>query len=47
MEIICLYKEKWNGENKNKKFDSYESFGKWVADNAVEISILDVTQEED
>lgn len=37
MEIICLYKEKWNGENKNKKFDSYESFGKWVADNAVEI----------
>lgn len=47
MEIIYLYKEKWNGENKNKKFDSYESFGKWVADNAVEISILDVIQEED
>ncbi|SCJ83141.1 Uncharacterised protein [uncultured Clostridium sp.] len=47
MEIICLYKEKWNGENKNKKFDSYGSFGKWVADNAVEISILDVIQEED
>lgn len=47
MEMICLYKEKWNGENKNKKFDSYESFGKWVADNAVEISILDVIQEED
>ena len=47
MEIICLYKEKWNGENKNKKFDSYESVGKWVADNAVEISILDVIQEED
>lgn len=47
MEIVCLYKEKWNGENKNKKFDSYESFGKWVADNAVEISILDVIQEED
>lgn len=47
MEIICLYKKKWNGENKNKKFDSYESFGKWVADNAVEISILDVIQEED
>lgn len=47
MEIICLYKEKWNGENKNKKFDSYESFGKWVADNAVEISILDGIQEED
>ena len=47
MEIICLYKEKWNGENKNKKFDSYESFGKWVADNATEIAILDVIEEEE
>ena len=43
MEIICLYKE----SGTEKKFDSYESFGKWVADNAVEISILDVIQEED
>lgn len=24
MEIICLYKEHWNGEGKNKRFDSYE-----------------------
>lgn len=47
MEIICLYKEKYNGEIKDKKFDSYDSFGKWVADNATEISIIDVIQEED
>lgn len=47
MEIICLYKENYNGENKDKKFDSYNHFGKWVADNATEIQIIDVTQEED
>ena len=47
MEIICLYKEKYNGESNNKKFDSYSTFGKWVADNATEISIIDVIQIED
>ena len=47
MEIICLYKKSWNGKIKTKIFDSYEVFGKWVADNATEIQIIDVTQEED
>lgn len=47
MEIICLYKEQLNEKSKEKKFDSYEIFGKWVADNAVEISIIDVIQVED
>ena len=47
MEIICLYKEQWNGESKEKKFDSYEILGKWIADNAVEIEIIDVIQVED
>lgn len=46
VEIICLYKENWNGESKDKRFDSYDIFGKWVADNAVEISIIDVIQKE-
>lgn len=31
----------------DKKFDSYQSFGKWVADNATDIEILDVIQDED
>ena len=30
-----------------KKFDSYQFLGKWVADNATEIEIIDVIQEED
>lgn len=47
MEIICLYRENWNGKFKRKLFDSYESFGKWMADNAVEIEIIDVIQVED
>lgn len=46
MELTCLYKDRWNGEIKDKKFDSYEIFGKWVADNATEIEIIDVIQEE-
>lgn len=47
MELTCLYKDRWNGEIKDKKFDSYEVFGKWVADNATEIILIDVVQEED
>ncbi|WP_302579943.1 hypothetical protein [Clostridium saudiense] len=47
MEIICLYKYKYNGKINEKKFDSYEFFGKWIADNTIEISIIDVIQEED
>lgn len=47
MELTCMYREIVNGLYKEKKFDSYESFGKWVADNATEISIIDVVQEED
>lgn len=42
-----MYREIFNGSYKEKKFDSYEIFGKWVADNATEISIIDVVQEED
>lgn len=47
MELTCVYKDRWNGEIKEKKFDSYQFFGKWVADNATEIEIVDVIQEED
>lgn len=47
MEIICLYRKSWNGKIKRKTFDSYDFFGKWVADNATEISIIDVIQIED
>lgn len=47
MEIICLYRRSWNGRIKRKTFDSYESFGKWIADNVTEISIIDVIQVED
>lgn len=46
MNIICLYKKNWNGKIKRKIFDSFEVFGKWVADNATEISIIDVIKEE-
>lgn len=59
MELICVYVEKiileednegWKikkGVSITKKFDSYDSFGKWKADNASEIFILDVIQMED
>ncbi|WP_154821035.1 hypothetical protein [Clostridium saudiense] len=58
MEVICIYVQKIILEEDNegwkikkggfttKKFDSYDIFGKWVADNAVEISIIDVIQKE-
>ncbi len=47
LEITCIYKELWNGIINDKRFDSFEVFGKWVADNAIEISIIDVIQEEE
>ena len=47
LEITCIYKELWNGSTNEKRFDSFGVFGKWVADNATEISILDVIQEEE
>lgn len=59
MELICVYVEKiileednegWKikkGGSTTKKFDSYDSFGKWQADNASEIFVLDVIQIED
>lgn len=47
VELTCIYKDRWNGQIKDKKFDSYQAFGKWVADNATDIEILDVIQEED
>lgn len=47
MELTCIYKDKYDDEIKEKKFDSYDFFGKWVADNATEIELIDVTQEED
>lgn len=47
IELTCLYKDKCDDEIKEKKFDSYDFFGKWVADNVTEIELMDVTQEED
>ena len=46
LEITCIYKELWNGSINDKRFDGFEVFGKWVADNATEISIINVIQEE-
>ncbi|WP_166484661.1 hypothetical protein [Clostridium cuniculi] len=47
MELTCIYIDRWNGEAKEKKFDSYGILGKWVADNATKIIIIDVIQEQD
>lgn len=47
MELTCLYRDKYDGVIKEIKFDSYDFFGKWIADNATEIELIDVTQEED
>ena len=47
LELTCIYKKNWTGKIKRKIFDSFEVFGKWVADNATEISIIDVIQEEE
>ena len=46
MELTYLYIERWNGEYKEKKFDSYDSLGKWRSDNATEIINVDCVQEE-
>lgn len=47
VKIICLYKNNYDGKIISRKFDDYGVFGKWIADNAVEISLLDVIQEEE
>ena len=47
LELTCIYKELWNGSTHEKRFDSFGVFGKWVADNATEIAILDVIEEEE
>ena len=47
MELTYVYRERWNGKCKEKRFDSYESLGKWIADNATEIINIDCIQEED
>lgn len=46
MNITCLYRKNWNGKIKRKDFNSYEIFGRWIADNAVEISIIDVVKKQ-
>ena len=47
MELTYVYRERWNGKCKEKRFDSYESLGKWIADYATEITNIDCIQEED
>lgn len=46
VEIKCVYRN-CDYELNNIKFDSYDIFGKWVADNVAEITLVDVIQEED
>lgn len=46
IEITCTYMNQ-DMEYKDMKFDDYGVFGKWVADNAEEILILSVVQEEE
>ena len=43
---LCIQR-KMEWRYKEKRFDSYESLGKWVADNATEIINIDCIQEED
>lgn len=45
MEITCIYRNR-DYEIANMKFNNYGAFGKWVADNATEIHLVDVIQEE-
>lgn len=47
MEITYVYKDRWNGEIKEKKFDSFDSYGRWMADNATEVINIDCIIEED
>lgn len=41
MKITCIYRNRDYEINK-KEFSNYESFGKWVFDNATEITLVDV-----
>lgn len=36
-EITYLYKLRWNGEIKEKKFYDFRDFGRWIAENITEI----------
>ncbi|MCR1953160.1 hypothetical protein NSB31_29680 [Bacillus cereus] len=47
LEIICLYMDKSDNEIKERKFDGFSSFGKWVADNVTEVILIDIIQEEE
>lgn len=46
VDILCKYRDA-DYRLKNIKFNSFRFFGKWVADNATEIRIIDVIVEED
>lgn len=49
INIICLYKNKYDEEVIEKRFDNvedYNLFGIWIANNAVDVEILDVIIEE-
>ena len=46
IEIKCTYLNQ-DMEEKDIKFDDYGVFGKWVADNAEEVLIISVLQEEE
>lgn len=43
-EIICIYRNN-DYELKNKGFNDYDSFGKWVEKNAKKIIIVDVIKQ--
>ena len=42
-ELVCVYRT-CDYELENKKFYDYAAFGRWVADNATEITMVDVIQ---
>lgn len=45
LELTCIYKCNYDGVIETKVFDDYGMFGKWLADNATEIILIDVIQE--
>lgn len=47
LKLTCIYKCDYDGVIDTKVFDDYGIFEKWVADNATEIAIIDVIQEEE
>lgn len=47
LEIICSYMDKIDNEFKERKFDSFTFFGKWIADNVEGIKLIDVVQLEE